>query len=306
MLNVAFYIALRIAAVLVPLVPARVAYALACTVGGLAYRFLSGPRQGISSNLARVLNCPANGSVVQKAVLEAFQHDAKNWVDTLRIRHITREDIERDVDLSGWEYIEQGLNEGKGAILIAMHLGNIDLVGQIVATKGRGLTIPVERMTPESLFQFIVKQRTHYGINVVPLERAPREMVRALKRGDIVGIAGDRNLAGRGVQVEFFGARTILPRGAVTLARRGDVPVFLGVGVRLADDRFRAFITPRIPMTWTSDHERDVSENTARIARLMEQFIRRFPDQWLVFSPVWPDAQTEHAATIEQQSTATV
>ena len=67
---------------------------------------------------------------------------------------------------------------------------------------------------------------------MVPVEQAARSMIRALQRGEAVGLAVDRHVAGKTVPVTFFGARTEFSRGFASLIRHADVPVFLGVGVR--------------------------------------------------------------------------
>jgi lauroyl/myristoyl acyltransferase len=162
-----------------------------------------------------------------------------------------------------------------------MHLGNFDLVGHALLFRGPGLTVPVERMEPERLFRFLVDVRRSKGINVVPFDRAGREMLAALRAGKIVGIIGDRNVGGsRGVRAEFFGKEAVFPRAPVSLARHAGSPVLVGVAVRLPSERFRGYITP-VSMQRSGQAEADERENVRHIARVMEDFIRRFPDQWL-------------------------
>jgi lauroyl/myristoyl acyltransferase len=305
--NYALYIALRLGSWAVPLVPLRLAYALASFAGRAAYHFFPWPRRALCSNLAHVLNSPADSKATKRTAVRVFQNDAKNWVDTLRIRRVSDAELTALVDVEGWQHLESALAGGHGAILVGMHLGNYDLVGQLVVLRRYPLSLPVERMHPERLFQFLMSLRTSKGINLIPPDRAPREMLRRLKAHEVVAIVGDRNIAGKGVHVEFFGATAVLPRGLVSLARHADAPVLIATAVRQPDDRFQGFITAPIPLVHTADSTADDRENAHRVASVMEGFIRRNPDQWLMFSSLWEGGKAPNqTATISQQKEAAV
>lgn len=305
--NVGLYVALRIASVVVPILPLRVAYALACTAGNCAYCLLSGPRTAIRRNLAQVLSEAPDSPNVRRRARRAFQNDAKNWVDTLRIARLTNQEILASVDVHGWKNVEGAVSGGKGLIILTMHLGNFDLVGQVVVARGLRITVPVERMRPQRLYHLLTQGRRSKGLNAVPVDQAPRQMIRALRAGEVVAIAGDRQASGRSTAVELFGRRTSIPQAPLSLARHSGAPILLGVGIRREDDRFDGFATAPIDLQRTGDSRLDDQENARRLVHTMEEFIHRFPDQWLVFSPVWPDEGPRNpAASIEHQSQAAV
>ena len=305
--NLALYVALRLASWLVPFAPLRLAYRLAAFVGTCAYLVFAGPRQGITANLGRVLRLPPDHAEVRRRARLVFQNDARNWIDTLRIRRLSDSEILAVVEVEGWQHLEEAVRQGNGVVLVGLHLGNVDLVGQVLVARGFRLTIPVEHMRPERLFQFLLRRRTSKGVHAVAIDRAPREMLRALRAGEIVGIAGDRNVAGRQVRVDFFGMPTELPRGPVSLARHAGATIMLGVGVRQPDDSFHGFLTSPLPTVQSGDAERDDRENARRLAREMERFILSFPEQWIMFSPLWPEGEDGNpAATIGQQEEAAV
>jgi KDO2-lipid IV(A) lauroyltransferase len=165
--------------------------------------------------------------------------------------------------------------------------------------------VPVERVEPPELFEFLQRERQSKGIHAVPAESAAREMLRGLGRGEMVAIAGDRQTAGRGVPVTLFGKRTHFPGSPASLARRSQAVVLLGVGVRLSNDRFAGFIEAPLRFQRTDNREDDLIANTQRLADAMQGYIRRYPDQWLVFTPVWP-TEIDRVATIEQPRGAAV
>lgn len=305
--NLALYLALRLASRIVPRLPPPLCYRVAAFIGDCAYLVLPGPRAAIRANLARVMKLSrAHGEVKTKA-RQAFQNDAKNWIDTLRISAVSDEDIVNSLEVEGWQHMEAAIRDGRGVIMVVMHLGNFDLVGQYMAVHGGRLTIPVERMQPERLFALLLKLRRSKGINVVPMDQAPRQMVNALKAGEIVGIMTDRNVGGHGIRVEFFGAETLLPKAPVSLARHTGAPLLVCGAVRMSGTRFLGFVSAPVATVQSGNTARDDRDNLRRLAAVMEQYIGRFPEQWLMFTPLWDDRTDANlTGTMEQQKEAAV
>lgn len=288
MSNWLLYVALRATAGLLPLVPLSVAYRLAEGVGAVAYYVVRRAREGVSANLAVALRRPAGSREVRSLVRKVFANDAKNWIDTVRIARTDSSEVERNVRVEGWEVLETAAREGKGIIMVTMHVGNFDLVGQVLVARGYRLTVPVERMKPERLFRFLAEERGSHGVRVVPTDRAPREMLRTLREGGIVGLAGDRGPARGSVAVSFFGRPVLMPRAAAALARRTGAPLLLGVGAR-TDRGYLGLIRGPISLVHTEDAEADEQVNVQTIATALEEFVLRFPEQWLAFRPIWVD-----------------
>lgn len=300
--NRALYVVLKVLVAIIPYVPARVLYALASLAGEIGYRTVTSARNGILANLSVVLDATPRDPAVRRAAREAFRTDAKNWVDTLRIARVSAGELERTVTADGWAHLQHALTEGRGAVLVTLHLGNFDLVGQLLLARNVKLTIPVERVNPPELFDLLTSSRRSKGIDVVPLERASWAMVRALRRGEPVAIMGDRIIAGREIVVPFFRRPARLPASPAVLARKMGAPVLVAVGIRLQSGRFRGLVEP-VAIQTTQNEEADERENTERIVRVLERIILEHPGQWLAFTPIWnDDRRADEAATIGQRA----
>lgn len=295
--NTLLYVALRGLAWLLPRIPLRYAYRLAEVAGILAYFLVPGARRGLEANISRVTGEPLGSRRVRSLASGVFQADAKNWVDTLRIWRISDQALLETVHVDGWEHLDSALSGGKGAILLGIHLGNFDLVGQILLARGYNLTVPVERMQPRALFDFLIDGRRSRGMRLVAVDEAPKELLRTLHAGKIVGVTGDRQIAGKGMRVEFFGQPATLPRGPVSLARLSGAPLLLAYGIRLPSNSFHGYIASPVYMA------RGVGEAGAMrdVARLMEAPIREHIDQWLAFSPVWEPGSPDGVDTMERR-----
>lgn len=281
--NSILYVALRGFAWLLPGLPLRVAYGFANVAGVLAYVLVPGARHGLEANISRVTGGPSGSRSRRSLAIGVFQADAKNWVDTLRIRRISDQALLETVHVEGWEHLDRALTRGKGAILLGIHLGNFDLVGQILLARGYNLIVPVERMRPQALFHFLTDGRRSRGMRLVAVDEAPKELLRSLRAGKIVGVTGDRQIAGKGMRVEFFGQGATLPRGPVSLARLSGAPLLLAYGIRLPSNSFQGYIAPPMYVAREANESRAMRD----VAKLMEVPIREHIDQWLAFSPVW-------------------
>jgi KDO2-lipid IV(A) lauroyltransferase len=304
--NIALYLSLRLVALLLPLIPLPVAYRVATFAGYLAYRFFPIPRRQITHNLSIVMGRPETSPEVRRAARTAFENDAKNWIDTLRIGRLTLADIEGALEIEdgGWERIVSAIREGRGVILSTLHLGNYDLVGQLIALRGYKLTVPVERMRPPALYDFLTRERRSQGINAVPVEQAPRALLRAVRSGEIAAIAGDKATAGRRVEVSLFGRPALLPVGPVSLARRTEAPLLVACGVRWGSG-YRGVVSEPVTIQRTDDAGADDRANAQRLADVFEGIVRRFPEQWMMFDNLWAEG-TKSAATMMQTEKATV
>ena len=84
-------------------------------------------------------------------------------------------------------------------------------------------------------------------------------LYRALKRGEVIGLAADRGIDVSTRKVEFFGAPASLPEGPVRLALRTGAALVPGSGLRLSDNSFLARIEPALELPNTGDREADVA-----------------------------------------------
>jgi KDO2-lipid IV(A) lauroyltransferase len=103
-----------------------------------------------------------------------------------------------------------------------------------------------------------------------------------------VCLLSDRDLAGDGIEVEFFGERTTLPAGPATLAVRTGAPLVpAGVYFRDHGGHF-AKIGPPLPVQREGRLRDDVGRITQDLARRFEELIRMAPEQWHLMQPNWP------------------
>jgi lauroyl/myristoyl acyltransferase len=282
------YYLYRLAGEVLPHIPAPVGYRLAEVGGALIYVLAPHVRRRVCNNVSHVLGHKAGRQAVHRTARQVLGNLVKNYYDLFRLPHLTPDKSARLIDIKGWEHIEAGLSQGKGLIVTSAHLGNIEIVVQIFARHNVPVTIPVERLQPPCLFDYVCGLRTIHGLRLIPIDGALLELFRALRRGEVLGLAADRDITGSGRVVSFFGSPARLPDGHVQMALRTGAPLVCAFSERLPDNRFVARILPPLNLTRSGDQEADVMAGLRKIITMVERAISRRPGQWYVTNAVWP------------------
>jgi len=160
---------------------------------------------------------------------------------------------------------------------------------------GDPITVVVEALRPPEAFRWFTGLRQAMGMTVVAADaHAGAAVARALAANHVVCLLCDRDLAGTGIAVDFFGERTTLPGGPATLALRTGAPL---VAMAVYSDRHghEAVLRPPLDTARRTTLRADVARVTQDVARELEILIRRAPDQWHLLQPNWPSDRAVQA-----------
>jgi KDO2-lipid IV(A) lauroyltransferase len=285
------YYLFRVLGSLAPLVPPRVGYRLADAIGRVAFHLHSGSATTLEDNLSYVLKNQGDETTVRTTARQVFSNLSKNYFDLFRSHALSDEEISASVNIVGLERLQQLLAQGKGLILTTGHFGPFDALVHIAPILNLKITVPAEHLQPEKLYEYVCRLRARNWITLMPVDGPLLGLFRALRRGEIVALAADRDVTHSGIVVDFFGAPARLPDGHVQLALRTGAPVVTCFGLRQGDNSSSLYIESPLELEETGDFERDVRANVGKVVARMEDWIRRYPEQWLMLHPVWRDSQ---------------
>lgn len=248
-----------------------------------------GRREMVERHLQRV-DPSLRGLALRRASQRAFDSYMRYYAESFRLPSLSRRYVDRMFSVDGFGHIERGLEAGRGVILALPHLGGWEWAGRWMGDRGHRLTVVVEPLEPVEVFEWFTKLRQDLGMNVVPLgPTVAGEVAAALSRNEVVCLLCDRDIAGNGVEVEFFGETTTLPAGPAMLGLRTGAAV-LPTAVYFTDrvDGHHAVVRPPLQLVRAGKLRDDVREGTVSLARELETLIARAPDQWHLFQPNWP------------------
>ncbi len=285
----ATYLGYRTAAVIANSLPqslSRPAAALTGRVMGLAMR---GRRKMLARHLRRIHGPQLEGKALDRAVNATFASYGRYWLEVFRLprQDLLALDGDRFV-AEGRDLVDKALAGGNGLVVATPHVGNWDLGAAWYASRGYRPTTVVEPVEPPALFDWFCSYRRALGMTIVPLgPDASSVLLKKLREGLMVGLVCDRDLAGNGIEVEFFGERTRLPAGPATLALRAGAPLMAGANF-FEGDTHRCIIRPPIDTSRQGTIKEDIARITQALATEFEILIRRAPEQWHLLQPNWP------------------
>ncbi len=182
--------------------------------------------------------------------------------------------------IEGWEIIERTLALGKGLIVVAGHLGNWELGGSYIASRGVRMEAVARRMQNPLFDEFLTETRRRVGVNVMHDSDAVRRVPRLVRDGGVAGFLFDQGAAGlASTWVPFFGRYAKTPRGPAVFALRLDAPIVFTCAVREPNGRY-SMKFEEIVVERTGDRERDVDAIVGAYTNALERWVRRYPEQY--------------------------
>ncbi|HEX8221100.1 MAG TPA: lysophospholipid acyltransferase family protein [Chloroflexia bacterium] len=282
------YYLLRIASALSRFVPARLGYWLASLAGGVVFYLAPSVRQAVMDNMRHVLpgSTPHQRRNLARKVI---RNQLKNYYDVVRLPHMKPDDVRHMLaSIEGLEHLEAGMKAGKGMLVTGGHIGNFSVVAQIAVVLGYQAGIVAEDIKPEKLYQYINELRGRFGVQMIRVGSAQvRTIFKFLRSGGVLMLAGDRDVSDNGMAVQFFDGLADLPSGPVVLSLRMKVPLLPCFTYRLPNNKSVLIIYPPLEWETTGDQDLDVEVNMRKLVRVLEDFVRRAPDQWVVLQRVW-------------------
>jgi len=200
----------------------------------------------------------------------------------------TRENVSKTVVYEGFENFERALTRGRGVLFLTGHLGAWELSAFAHSLYGYPLNIVMRPLDNPYLDRMARQYRTMHGNKAVDKDFA-RGLIAAMRAGETVGVLMDTNMiAGQGVFVDFFGRLASTASGVSRVALKTDAAVVPGFTIWDPGlKKYRLRFDPPVKLIRTKDREADVVANTALFTKIIEDYVRRYPDQWLWVHRRW-------------------
>ncbi len=280
--------AFKVGARLARALPEPVAMRTGDALARASSRITPARRRMAARNLQRA-DPSLRGIRLQRATSRLFESYGRYWVESFRLPGMSLEEIDAGFSAEGLEHIDAARAAGSGAIMALPHLGGWEWAGfWLTRIRGIPVTAVVEQLDPPELFEWFVELRRSIGMEVVPLgPEAGKATIRALRNNDLLALLCDRDLAGDGVEVEFFGERTTLPAGPAVLALRTGAPIH-PTAIYFHGEKRHGVVQPALDTSRHGTLREDIARITQDVANALEELIRVAPEQWHLLQPNWP------------------
>ena len=262
---------------LVCLLPHRVSLGVGRGLGRLGY-VLGGTRRAIVRRNIE-LCFPELGADGRDAL--AKRHYESVGMDTIEIglaRWGSDQFHERVGRIEGFEHLDAISSTGQGVILLAAHFSTLEMMGRKLGK----ISAPIDAVYRKNRSEFITElQRTgrlRGGADDTIEKRDTKRMVRSLRNGHLLWYAPDQSYDRAGAAViEFLGVPSMCTTATSKLARLGKAAVLPYFSERQDDGTYVYRILPPFE-NFPSD---DPVEDTRKYVRVLEEHVRRCPEQYL-------------------------
>jgi lauroyl/myristoyl acyltransferase len=270
--------------------PIRLCHLLGKIMASLIYIFSKRDRRGLAFNLSLALKRPVDDPFIRKTVRQTFINYGHYMVDYFLMPQLPPHKAKIFfARLKGEEILQDALAKGQGAILLSAHVGNWEFGGTMARLADYPLAVVAMAHNASATNALVNRLRKGKGISVIEVDRSPFsgvEILHHLRRNGIVAMIGDRDFFGRGRPVTLFGREVSFPVGPVVMAMKSGAALIPAFVLRQPDGRYFGVLEKSIPLLLEGKRDDVIQKNLDKTARVFEEYIRRYPDQWYCPDPI--------------------
>lgn len=265
-------------------IPLRVGRAMGRALGTLAWHLVRRERRKALRNFAVAFPNWSERDR-ERAIREMFRHFGMSLFEMAWLPNMSAATRDRTTIVDGIDRVLELIDAGRGVICFTAHCGNWEWLSYVMGTYGRPVyVLQRERDQPE-MNRWITGLRARSGVRTIDRgsSRSAREMIEAVRSGGMLAFVIDQNIRTESVKVPFFGKPALTPIGPARFAIRTEAAIVPAVIERRADGMQHARFLE--PIFCTRDD--DPVALTARLTRVVEEQIRRVPEQWVWMHDRW-------------------
>ncbi len=275
-------------------------------IGRLGFYLDKKHRQIVLNNLKTAFGQEKTPDEMNLIAKNVFENLGINFMEFCRLPWLKEQRLSGYVECEGFENLERAHNKGKGVIFLTGHFGNWELMAAFYSLMGYPVDIVVRDLDSPAVDEFVRWVRTRHGNRIVSKKRSMRELLKTLSKGGIAGILLDQNVTwSEGMFVYFFNKLACTNKGPALLAIASNAAVVPTFIVR-DGKRHRIIIGKEITIKNSGNRADAQLENTAIFTKVIEDFVRKYPEQWFWVHQRWksrpendPNKGTEKAAMIQ-------
>ncbi len=269
--------------------PLRVSYAVAQAVAGAMYALSPPLRADSESTAAYVLGQPRGKPEVKEAARRSMRNYARDVVDLLRYTGRPVSSRAR-VSFDRLDRLDEALAEGKGVILLGLHLGAWDVGAAYLAQCGYPMSaVVLSPRANDGLDRFMHTLRAGAGVEVISTRDGVFGAGEALRRNTVLCVLIDGPTEGKSVPVTFLNRPLHFSAGPAALALRSRAAVVPACTIRQPDHTFQGFIGERVLPAGGGSFHGSIESFTQRMMDSLEGFVREHPDQWALRRGMGPE-----------------
>jgi lipopolysaccharide heptosyltransferase II len=284
MLDYCVYLFYRAALGMIVALPLRAVFALGQILGFFGWLCLPNYRRLARRNVEIAFGEEKSESDKAQIVRRHFQRLGANLLSGMKLNAMPMEEVLPLVKMEGAEEVHRQLRSGRPVVLVLSHLGNWELFAQFLPYHfgGRRLATVYQKLGNPYLDRFVRRQRARFGVELFDRSEGFSEAVKLLRQGGMIGILSDQHAGDHGMWTPFFGRLASTSPLVGLLCKRTGAALIAATLFTDPPGKWHLTLSP------PGDSPGDTVESlTAKANQMMEQEIRRAPEDWFWVHNRW-------------------
>lgn len=293
---------IKVFAAFLRVLPFKTALALGRFLGRLVF-YLSPRRKVAYSDLKAAFGGKYSERERWRIVRKHYRNHGQMFVEILLLPRLDRNKIDERVDVPRLQHFLDIVAENRGVVLITGHFGNWELLQTVSGILGKPVNVLARNQKFPKLDNYLNELREVHGSVAIKRGMGIRELLKSLKRSELIGVLGDQDAKrDQGLIMRFLGRKTTVPTGAFELASRTNSPVLPCFIYRTDKEKHQIHVDEPIECGEVKEGSEDVlREKVQTYLDVLEKMIAEHPEEWLWETKRWKFSWTKRILVLSDR-----
>lgn len=282
------YALTKLIAWMAKILPFRWSLALGDRIGDLFFYVIRIRKKVALANLKHAFGDEKSDGELGAILHRNYRHFGRMLLEFARLPHFNREMIVNQIPIENSAYLQELMARQRGLLILSGHFGNWEYLAARLANLGPPLHCVFKEQKNKAVDRLIKEVRLNLGL--VPLKvkgGAAKGVLMALRENGLVLIVMDQDAGRNGEFMPFLGRLASTNRGPALIAIKHRVPVVMAFAVRQADGSIAIRLEKFPEIDQFPDNAAGVTQFLAAYNRILENYIREYPEQWFWMHRRW-------------------
>ena len=291
MIDYIAYLIVRVLNKALGIIPISASLWVGRRLGSAAFFFNKKRRLIAYSNLKAAFANEKPPQELRKITKRAYQNMVQTVMEVLNLTKVNRRYVDRYVEVVNIDRLRNAAKSGRGTILLTAHFGDWELSNLVSSVIGFPILVLAREQKMKRLNELLNRLRESNGCKVIRKGMSTKNILKALYEKNIVGILSDQDAGKNGMFVDFFGRPTSCHSGPMEMAKHTGSLILPNLIVRTNGPYHKVYLEEYIDFRHTKSPD-DIRENLQKFTKLLESYVRKYPDQWLWMHKRWKSTPT--------------
>lgn len=255
--------------------------------GFIFYYFIPIRKKTVLSNL-QIAFPDKTPKQIRKLAFQNYVHFCATLFEIMCIPKLTKEKI---LSLFEWENMDvfsEIINSNRGNFLITAHIGNWELAAIAASLHlNKKFFVLAKPQSNKYFNNWLNNAREIFGNKVISLGVSVRDIYKALKEKNVIGVVGDQRGPREGLRVKLFNKDTAIYKGTAEIALKLNVPIVAAMTIRKKDFSFKVTFEEIKYQNFTGTNDDKIEKINQEYMNILERTISREPSQWFWMHKIW-------------------